>query len=167
MSKPHLSLSLLKLDSLFFGTFQPLTLRSTAGILNNACCCSSCNIFISDDEFELGWLTVGLLLIWLLFVKFELFINELEVWSIVLGLRWFWLWEYSVCGRFVNTGEFGAEFEWCPPSCDCEWLPYWCDEFGGVRSRSFDLKSLYAVFTPRLPCLTLWWWFKYKEKMLL
>lgn len=66
-------------------------------------------------------------------------------------MRGFWLkGDSSVSGRFVNTGEFGAE-RW--PADDAP-LPKSRIAFGGVLSRSFDFKSLYAVLTPRLPCLT-------------
>lgn len=158
--------------------FSELTLRSTVGILNKACCCSSCKIFISDvDDNELVGLeltVIGLLLIeWLMalpwygfemtllpfwaalvttlaapvvdatdacsaapllvlmlllllllivmlllkwLVKFELFIIEFEVWSIFGGLLrcvLLLLIEIkSLCGLFVNTGEFGAEWCW-------------------------------------------------------
>lgn len=49
------------------GKFSGLTLRSTVGNLNKACCCSSCKMFISDvDDSELVGLeltVIGLLLI--------------------------------------------------------------------------------------------------------
>lgn len=107
-------------------------------------------------------LFIKLLLKWLF--KLELFIIELEFWSVFAGLLCCALLLLidirSLCGFFVNTGEFGAE--WCiyaavdeaPPDVSMDDEP----PFDGVRSLSFNFRSLYAVFTPRPPCFT------YKKK---
>lgn len=105
---------------------------------------------------------------WLVRLVVVLFIMEFDVWSIVCddGLRWCWLLfecnvNSSVWGRFVNTGEFGAEWCWYMVAVvlgidDALFTrddddP---DPFGGVRSLNFVFKSLYALFTPRLLSFT-------------
>lgn len=76
-----------------------LTLRSTAGDLNKACCCNSCNKFISDDEFELvglGGVRVGVLLLVLLIWLWLLLLLLLKLLLLIMLLLWLllllWLW---------------------------------------------------------------------------